>query len=379
MIRSIRIVKRLRALDAADPESSIIDLNNVFNTMNINIEKLKAVTKLQKIYLRSLEPVNDLRLKVELEDPSRFLKFEKEVLIDCGATDCFIDEKLIEEKELPIQKLERPIPVYQSDGEKTSARDITGYVDLRMRIRQHKESLRFYVTKLGKKEIFLSYTWLIKHNPKINWVSKRVELTQCPMSECGPVERHENAKRPLGPVSPERAPMDPMVSMAEQGVWTPHNLQMVVREEVGDDKVIYSLTQEAESTMPKDIRQLLIRATQMKATEIAVEEAKKRKSKSFEEMVLEWLHDYREVFEVEQFNELPPRRQWDHVIELKEGTGPWSGVRVIPLSSKEHQILQEFLDENLKTGRIQPSKSPFASLFFFTLKKDGKLRPVQDY
>ena len=67
------------------------------------------------------------------------------------------------------------------------------------------------------------------------------------------------------------------------------------------------------------------------------------------------------------------------MIELKEGTGPWSGVRVIPLSLKEHQILREFLDENLKTGRIWPSKSPYASPFFFTLKKDGKLRPVQDY
>ena len=118
---------------------------------------------------------------------------------------------------------------------------------------------------------------------------------------------------------------------------------------------------------------MLVRATQTKATEIAVEEAKKRKLKSFEEMVPEWLHDYREVFEAEQFNKLPPQRQWDHVIKLKEGTGPWSGMRVIPLSSKEYQILQEFLDENLKTGRIRPSKSPYASLFFVTLKKDGKL------
>ena len=131
----------MRAPDAADPESSIIDLNNVFNALNIIIEKLKAVTKSQKIYLRSLELTNDLRLEVELEDSSRLIKFKKEVLIDWGATNCFIDEKFIEEKTLPIQKLERPIPVYQSDGEKTSAGDITGYIDLRMRIRQHKESL----------------------------------------------------------------------------------------------------------------------------------------------------------------------------------------------------------------------------------------------
>ena len=33
----------------------------------------------------------------------------------------------------------------------------------------------------------------------------------------------------------------------------------------------------------------------------------------------------------------------------------------------------------MKTGRIRPSKSPQASPFFFVKKKDGKLRPVQDY
>ncbi len=38
-----------------------------------------------------------------------------------------------------------------------------------------------------------------------------------------------------------------------------------------------------------------------------------------------------------------------------------------------------FLDENLASGRIRPSKSPFASPFFFVKIKDGMLRPVQDY
>ena len=100
--------------------------------------------------------------------------------------------------------------------------------------------------------------------------------------------------------------MDPVVSMVEQGIRIPYDLQTAVREETEDDKVIYSFTRETESTMPKEICQLLVRATQTKATEIAVEEVKKRKSKSFEEMVPEWLHNYREVFEVEQFDKLPP-------------------------------------------------------------------------
>jgi len=46
----------------------------------------------------------------------------------------------------------------------------------------------------------------------------------------------------------------------------------------------------------------------------------------------------------------------------------------------EEQIKQDkFLKENLKKGYIRPSQSPMASPFFFVKKKDGKLRPCQDY
>ena len=112
----------------------LINLNNVFEVLNKIIENLKAVMKSQRVYLRSMEPIYDLRLEVELEDPSHLIKFLKQALIDCGATDCFINEQLIEEKESPIQLLDLPIPIYQSDREKTSAGDITSYVDLRMKI-----------------------------------------------------------------------------------------------------------------------------------------------------------------------------------------------------------------------------------------------------
>ena len=126
------------------------------------------------------------------------------------------------------------------------------------------------------------------------------------MSKCGPVERHESAKWPLGPVSLERAPVEPTVPMVEQGVQTPHNPQTAIREEAGDEEVIYLFTREAERTLPKEICRLLVPATQTKATEIAIEETKKRRSKTFEEMIPEWHHDYREVFKAEKFNEMPP-------------------------------------------------------------------------
>ena len=53
--------------------------------------------------------------------------------------------------------------------------------------------------------------------------------------------------------------------------------------------------------------------------------------------------------------------------------------KIHALTLEEQKALDDFLEENLRTGRIRPSISPMASLFFFVKKKDGKLRPVQDY
>ena len=49
------------------------------------------------------------------------------------------------------------------------------------------------------------------------------------------------------------------------------------------------------------------------------------------------------------------------------------------LTPKELSALREYITEHLQKGYIRPSKSPMASPFFFVDKKDGKLRPVQDY
>ena len=49
------------------------------------------------------------------------------------------------------------------------------------------------------------------------------------------------------------------------------------------------------------------------------------------------------------------------------------------MTRDEDKALLEFLIDHLEKGYIRVSKSPYASPFFFVKKKDGKLRPVQDY
>jgi len=87
---------------------------------------------------------------------------------------------------------------------------------------------------------------------------------------------------------------------------------------------------------------------------------------------------FESVFAKEDFNVLPEHRQWDHAIELIPGAEPKLS-KVYPLSLVEQEELDSFLEENLCTGRICPSKSPMAALVFFIKKKDGSLWLVQDY
>jgi len=84
------------------------------------------------------------------------------------------------------------------------------------------------------------------------------------------------------------------------------------------------------------------------------------------------------VFTKEDFDILLEHRQWDHAIELIPGSEPKSS-KVYPLSPVEQKELNSFLEENLRTGRIRPSKSPMIALVFFIKKKDGFLWLVQDY
>jgi len=87
---------------------------------------------------------------------------------------------------------------------------------------------------------------------------------------------------------------------------------------------------------------------------------------------------FESIFAKEDFDVLSEHRQWDHAIELIPGAEPKLS-KVYSLSPVEQKELDSFLEENLRTGRICPSKSPMAAPVFFIKKKDGSLRLVQDY
>jgi hypothetical protein len=88
--------------------------------------------------------------------------------------------------------------------------------------------------------------------------------------------------------------------------------------------------------------------------------------------------EYLDIFSEEKAHCFPESRPWDHKIEMKEGFEP-KLFKNYNLTPAEQIELDKFLKKNLEKGYIRPSQSPMASPFFFVCKKDGKLRPCQDY
>ena len=68
----------------------------------------------------------------------------------------------------------------------------------------------------------------------------------------------------------------------------------------------------------------------------------------------------------------------NHKIKLVESFKPKKGS-IYPLSPKEKEELDQFLNENLTCGKIRPLVSPQAAPVFFVTKKDGKKQLIQDY
>jgi len=87
---------------------------------------------------------------------------------------------------------------------------------------------------------------------------------------------------------------------------------------------------------------------------------------------------YDKVFSDEEVQRLPKHQPWDHKIDLIPGM-EMKKTTVYRLTPIEKVTLKEYIEDGLKRGTLRRSEAPHACSFFFIDKKDGKLRPVQDY
>ena len=103
-------------------------------------------------------------------------------LLDSGANTTFIDGAVVEWMGLTLEALTNPIHVFNVDGSCNLAGDVTHAVNITVNFLGHRGELRAEVTNLRKNSLILSYMWLKKHNPLIDWEKGTVKFHRCPHS-----------------------------------------------------------------------------------------------------------------------------------------------------------------------------------------------------
>ncbi|SJL04701.1 uncharacterized protein ARMOST_08071 [Armillaria ostoyae] len=301
-------------------------------------ERLYELHEPPRYLRRRANNSRDFSLPMQLTTVTGQKTFSTKGLVDSGCTSSAINRSFVRKHQLDTVKTAVPIVVYNADGTRNQAGNITEYVEMRMTIGNHIERVDFAVTDLGSKDLYLGHDWLKRHNPVINWEMGTVIFGRC---QC--------VKNPF-----------PLPDADPDDRWD---------EELEDGDTILAVNMEEE---------LVIRAVHH-ANDLAAAAHAEKPTKTFEEMVPSDYRSFRDLFSKENFDELPERKPWDHAIELVPNAKATLDCKVYPLNRNEQEQLDKFLDENLESGCITESKSPFASPFFFVKKKDGSLRPVQDY
>jgi hypothetical protein len=123
-----------------------------------------------------------LMAKVEIESTDTAVRRRTQVLIDCSATGCFIDIEWVKLINVPTHPLTKPILIYNIDSTTNDASAITDIADVILRYENHSERTQLAVTHAsGEAKPDTRYNWLCNHNPEINWQTKDIKMSRCPV------------------------------------------------------------------------------------------------------------------------------------------------------------------------------------------------------
>ena len=291
-------------------------------------------------------------------------------LLDCGASHSYVNAKFVgAHPSLRRAVTKKPAAVEQltvtladgtskpTDGDLKSARVTIGdsYVD----------HLNFTVTDLVVGyDAILGMSWLTKHNPTVDWAGGKVTFKHgqkshslCAAQTGAPVSPSSN----LNFISMRQIEQQKRAGALEWGCVVYSN----IIHELADVLSLYSVD---ASTAPASSTSTSASSQTSASTQPDPLEAVRR----------EVIEQFRDVFPDELPAGLPPSREVDHRIELTPGASPPSRP-TFRLNQKELGELKTQLEGLMKSGFIQPSKSPFGAPILFVKKKDGTMRMCVDY
>lgn len=244
----------------------------------------------------------------------------------------------------------------------------------------------FFVTRLDSPcDLVLGYNWLHRFNPLINWSETSITfrsnpsglssstppaITPAPVSVAPVTDKTTSA-----PVYPAEASTPIVTNPLESGPFmdapeasAPHPFTTPPLVSLVSAAAYRAIIRD------KDTVQYTMRAT---PTEEATARAASTGQPDTTGLPPEY-HDFADIFSEQEAYNLPPHREFDLKIETVEGELPPVG-HIYSLSQAELAALRDFIDKNLKSGFIYPSRSSHGAPILFAKKKDGSLRLCVDY
>ena len=211
-----------------------------------------------------------------------------------------------------------------------------------MSIRGNSEHLLLAAANLGRSQIFLGHEWPRTHNPSVDRQAGTLALDRCPAIPVTttPDSRSRYDEAEAEESSGEAEEDDRLFALDYRTYLGLDDLKLTRRRPRHSD----SRKQRLKSSLNAPSRILCPFTTAI----IGMFSTRLR--------LMNCTSDGREVT----------------LSSSHQGPSQWI---VYPLTLDEQRKLDMFLEGNLRSGRIRPSKSPTASPFFFIKKKDGKLHP----
>jgi len=90
-------------------------------------------------------------------------------LVDCGASENFINRAYAEANYIPTQEKTVPRRVLTVDGGEVAGGPVTHDAQVRMRMNHHEEEIQLHCITIGNAPIILGMPWLKLHDLTIGW------------------------------------------------------------------------------------------------------------------------------------------------------------------------------------------------------------------